>query len=91
MSIVGRVYARKLKELNAPQVCINFFTDYWAMAEGLGCTVNRLGRCFVWASMAEGWYIRVEAMPADRIFLRQGLSVRRGNYLRQATGLPSVN
>jgi hypothetical protein len=95
VSTIGRAYAKKMRYLNAPQVCINFITDYKAMAKGLPCKVNRLGRCFELSNSCEGWYIRAELhfgvfhlRPFSQTDL---LSVDRRILLRQGLWSRSVN
>jgi len=96
VSTIGRVRARKLRELNAPQGCIDVATKHRVLAKGLKRVENWLG--FVWCfhnHMVEAWYIRVDPMVpgplAARANQRRRLSARRRNYLRLARRSPSVN
>jgi hypothetical protein len=95
VSTIGRVRARKLRELNAPQGCIDVATKYRMLAKGLSRMENCLGSTLMLHNLVEAWYIRVDPIApcprAARAVQRRRLSVCRRNYLRLAMRSSSVN
>lgn len=86
---VGRVRARKLRELNAPAGCLLAETRWRTLARGLGRTSNWLGDCFVYDNRVEAFYVRVERRPAALRAAARG-HARRWRLL-QALRRPSAN
>jgi hypothetical protein len=95
VSTIGRVRVRKLRELNAPQICIDVETKYRVLAKGLKCVENWLGTTHMLHNGVEAWYIRVDSMAPGPLAARavrcRMLSVLRRNYLGLAMRSPSAN
>ncbi len=86
---VGRVRARKLRELNAPACCLMTETRWRTLAGLLVRTSNWLGSVFAYDTLAENFYIRAEprsAAPRSAVRLW-----RRLCRLLRASRSPSAN
>ena len=95
VSTIGRVRARKLRELNAPQVCVDVETKHRTLAKGLKRAENCLGSVYLFHNLVEAYYIRADPMAPGRLAApvsrRRRLSVRQRNYLRLAMRSLAVN
>jgi hypothetical protein len=86
---VGRVRARKLRELNAPAVLVRAESRWRVLARGLGRVRNWLGDCFTYDNMVEVFLVRVQRRPGTpRAAARR--QARRHRLLR-ALRSPSIN
>jgi hypothetical protein len=78
---VGRVRARFLQSLNAPEICVLIESRWRRMAGAMRRTTNWLGDCFVFDNRVEAFYVQIERLSstAGSGARRQ---TRRGRLLR---------